>query len=316
MLRQIIFLIQLALLVLTNTAITMAAPLHPLRGEYPIKVVTTIAMLADIAQQIGGERVSTKSIMGQGVDPHTYKASPIDVSTMLGADLILANGLFLEGKMNDVLEKLGQKKSYVPVAERIDQMLLLKPAQFEGHYDPHIWMDPSLWLKVAQVIRDVLSELDSEHREEYLIRFNQLAEKMLELDRKAKSSIASIPVEKRVLVTAHDAFGYFGRAYNIEVKGIQGISTESEAGLKDINLLVDFLVARKIPAVFVESSVSEKNVRALVEGCRARGHDVVVGGELYSDAMGAPGTVEGTYLGMIQHNVRTIVGALGGTPAL
>ncbi|MFN0134319.1 MAG: metal ABC transporter solute-binding protein, Zn/Mn family [Phycisphaerales bacterium] len=279
----------------------------------PLKVVATTGMVADAAREIGRARVKVTVLMGEGVDPHLYKASPRDVRAMADADLVLYNGLHLEGRMADAIEKMSKRKAAVAVAEAIEAAKLRQPAEFEGHFDPHVWFDVSLWSLAAARTRDALIERDAAGKAEYERAATDYLATLGELDAAARETLATIPKEQRVMVTAHDAFGYFGRAYGLEVLAIQGISTDSEASLRDINALVDTLVSRRVPAVFVESSVPRKTIDALVEGCKGRGHSVTVGGELYSDAMGKDGTLEGTYLGMVLHNVDTIARALGGT---
>lgn len=276
----------------------------------PLKVVCTIGMIADIARSIGGDKVEVAGIMGEGVDPHLYKASPGDVRLMSQADAVFYNGLHLEGRMADVLVKMAGRKPTFAVSENIDEKLLREPPEFAGHFDPHIWFNVELWGKAAERVRDALVQLDPKNREYFEEQGRKYLQALTALHQWVKLEIAQIPRGNRVLITAHDAFGYFGDAYDIEVMGIQGISTDSEPSLKDINHLVDLITARKIKAVFVESSVPRKTVDALTEGCRSRGHEVVVGGQLFSDAMGRSGTPEGTYEGMIRHNVNTIVSAL------
>jgi manganese/zinc/iron transport system substrate-binding protein len=279
-------------------------------NDNPANVVATIGMIGDVAARIGGERVRVATLMGAGVDPHLYKASPGDIRTLTGADLILYNGLLLEGKMTDVLVRLASSKPVVAVSERISADQLMHPDGVHEHADPHVWFDVALWMIAAERVRDALIELDPAGKDVYTSNAAALLEEMRTLHAYIGLKILMIPEERRLLVTAHDAFGYFGRAYGIEVRGIQGISTEAEASLKDINTLVDDLVAKKVPAVFVESSVPRKTIEALIEGAASRGHTLVIGGELFSDAMGAPGTPEGTYLGMVRHNVEAIAGAL------
>lgn len=277
-------------------------------GEYPMKAVCTTGMVADLVRNVGGERVQVSQIMGEGVDPHLYKASPGDVNLLNGADVIFYSGLHLEGKMADVFVRMARKKPTFAVTEYVPEDKVLD--NHEGAFDPHLWFDVSLWAEAAGAVRDALKAFDPKHADEYQARADNYQSELRKLHEYAKIQLATVPKERRVLVTAHDAFRYFGRAYEVEVRGIQGISTESEAGVKEINTLVSFLVEKQIKAVFVESSVSDKNVRALLEGCRARGHTVVIGGELFSDAMGKDGTPEGTYVGMVRHNVDTIVKAL------
>jgi manganese/zinc/iron transport system substrate-binding protein len=225
---------------------------------------------------------------------------------------VLYHGLHLEGKMGDALEQLGRTNRVVEVGAAIDATRLLSPTDAAGHPDPHVWFDVALWSATIGPVREALATLDPAGAATFTTNAEEYAKVLADLDAYAKRSIASIPADRRVLVSAHDAFGYFGRAYGIEVLAIQGISTDSEASLKDINALVDLLVARKVPAVFVESSVPPKTVEALVEGCRSRGHALIIGGELFSDAMGKEGTPEGTYVGMVLHNVDAITRALGG----
>jgi manganese/zinc/iron transport system substrate-binding protein len=273
-------------------------------------VTATTGMIADVAQEIGGPYVEVTALMGPGTDPHLYKAREKDIRLLSGADIILYNGLHLEGKLGDVLQKMARKKRVIAVSDHLPRSRLHSWEAAKGAHDPHIWFDVTLWMKVAERLRDVLIQSAPPHKATLAKRAQDLLERMKSLHRWAQKETATIPKERRVLVTAHDAFGYFGTAYDIEVRGIQGISTEDEAGVKDINELIDFIVQRKVKAVFVESSVPKKNIEALVEGCKARGHDLRIGGELFSDAMGKAGTPEGTYLGMVRHNVITIVKAL------
>lgn len=281
--------------------------------EVPFQATATVAMIADIVREVAGDRAEVNGIIGSGVDPHLYKPTAPDIKSMQSADIIFYNGLNLEGKMGDVLVRMATSgKSVHAVTELILDQGDYVITDEEEHYDPHVWMDVQGWIKAVDVVSAGLSGYDPEGAAIYTENANAYKEELVKLDAYAKQVIASIPEEKRVLVTAHDAFGYMARAYGLEVKGIQGISTESEAGVKDIEDLVTFLTERKIPAVFVESSVSDKNIRALAEGAKAKGHEVGIGGELFSDAMGAAGTYEGTYLGMIDHNATTIARALGG----
>lgn len=276
----------------------------------PLNVVCTTGMITDVARNLGGDAVSVTSLMGEYVDPHTYKATPSDHRLLRNADLILYNGLHLEGRMVDAIEALAANQAVVAVAEAIDQNTLRQPSEFAGHYDPHIWFDVALWMKVAERIRDALIQQRPAQQERFTKNAAAYLRQLAELNDYCRLRLQSIPPPRRVLVTAHDAFGYFGRAYGLEVLAIQGISTESEAGVKKVNDLVDALVQRRIPAVFIESSVSPRFIEALVQGCGSRGHSIKIGGELFSDAMGAEGTPEGTYIGMVRHNVDTIVEAL------
>lgn len=286
-------------------------PLINKSAERQYSIVCSTAMICDVVERIAGKRALVTGLIGSGVDPHLYKPTRSDIALLSGADLVFYNGLLLEGKMTDALIKVAVagKKVYA-ISEALDPILLLEPAEFQGHYDPHIWMDPRAWSKIVPAIRDRLIEFDSSASDFYQENATIYMHELEQLDKLAEAALSSIAKNSRVLITAHDAFNYFGRRYEFEVLGIQGISTESEAGIRDIEKMVELLVTRKIPAVFVESTVSERNIRALIEGARARGHHVKVGGQLFSDAMGSSGTYLGTYIGMIDHNVTTIARAL------
>jgi len=273
-----------------------------------LRVVATTGMVAELARAVGGPHVEVFALMGEGVDPHLYKTAPGDIARLLTADLVLISGQHLEGKMAYVLTRLGQKRPVVAVTAGIDESKILQVQG--GVHDPHLWFDVALWSEAIPAVRDALAAIDPAHTETYRANAEAYKRELLALDAWCRERLATIPAAHRVLVTAHDAFGYFGRAYDVEVRAVQGLSTEAEAGVSEVNALVDFLVRRKIGAVFIESSLSDRNVRALVEGCRARGHAIVVGGQLYSDALGPAGTPEGTYTGMVRHNVETIAGAL------
>ena len=281
-------------------------------GTYPYQVVTTVGMITDIVERVAGDHAVINGIIGEGVDPHLYAASTNDVKALRGADVIFYNGLMLEGKMGDVLVRVGRNKPVHAVTEAIQETGDYVITDESEHYDPHVWMDVTGWIKAVEVVRDALLEFDPSHGADYRENAEAYIKELEQLDTYAKEAIGSIPEDQRVLVTAHDAFGYMARAYGFEVHGVQGLSTEAKPGLRDIELLVEFLVEQKIPAVFVESSVPRKSVEALIEGARSKGHEVTVGGELFSDAMGEAGTPEGTYVGMIDHNVTTITKALGG----
>lgn len=283
-------------------------------GEQALyKIVATVGMVEDVVRNIAGDRAEVVGLMGSGVDPHLYKPTRSDVSRLMSADVVFYNGLLLEGKMTDSLIRAATSgKKVYPVTELLDEQFLLEPDEFHGLYDPHVWMDPSAWARTIDVVREKLSEYDPEGTSIYRENAETYAQKIAALNAYAERVLASVPESQRVLVTAHDAFNYFGRRFGYEVVGIQGISTESEAGVQDIERLVNLLVERNIKAVFVESTVSERNIRALIAGAKARGHTVVIGGKLFSDAMGDAGTYEGTYIGMIDHNATIVARALGG----
>lgn len=278
-----------------------------------LRIVCTVGMVADIVRNVAGDRASVQGLMGEGVDPHLYKPTRSDIAAIMQADVVFYNGLLLEGKMTDAFVRAATAgRKVFAVTELLDESFLLTPEDFQGHEDPHVWMDPGAWMKAVEAVRDALSSLDPTHKDEFHARADAYLAHLRQLDEYAQRVLTSVPENARVLVTAHDAFNYLGRRYGYQVVGIQGISTESEAGVMDIEKLVDLLVTRSIPAVFVESTVSQRNIEALIAGARARGHKVSIGGSLYSDAMGPPATYEGTYIGMIDHNVTTIARALGG----
>ena len=281
-------------------------------GADPLKVVCTTGMIADIVENVGGGHVELYCMMGPGVDPHLYQATTGDVQALADADIVFYNGLHLEAKLGDLLVRLASQRPVIAVTENIREEDLLSPAEFEGLHDPHVWMDVSLWMNATNTVMEKLQELDPERTMEYSDSgHSYIAE--LESTHKYLEELASgIPQENRILITAHDAFNYFGRAYGFEVRGLQGISTQAEAGTADVRELAEFIVDIKIPAIFVESSVPQRNIEAVVAACASRGWEVAIGGELFSDAMGSAGTPEGTYIGMVRHNMLTIVNALDG----
>ncbi|MCX7401931.1 MAG: zinc ABC transporter substrate-binding protein [Planctomycetia bacterium] len=273
-------------------------------------VVATTTVVADLVRQVGGERITVDSLMGPGIDPHSYKATPRDTDRLSRADLVVASGLHLEGKLSDILSRLGKRVPMVAVADALPRESLLSVA--ENLYDPHVWFDAKLWSQCPAVVAQALAAIDPAGREQYEANANAYRRSLELLDGRLRDRIATIPQQQRVLVTAHDAFRYFGRAYGIEVVGVQGTSTESEAGLNDINRLVELLVVKKIPAVFVETSVSDRNMTALREGASARGHAVTLGGRLYSDSLGGPDSDAATLEQALVANVETIVAGLSG----
>ncbi len=279
----------------------------------PIRVTATTTVVADLVEQVGGDLVVVESLMADGVDPHSYRATPRDIDRLVRADLIVANGLHLEGKLAELLERIGRKRPFVAVGEAVPQDELLPIGN--GLFDPHIWFDAKLWSYCPFAVADALIQLDSEAASHYQHRAEKYSQDLLELDENVRKKFNEIPRQRRVLITAHDAFRYFGRAYGLEVIGVQGTSTESEAGLADMNQLVDLVVRRQIPAVFVETSVSDRNVTALIEGASARGHVVRLGGRLYSDALGPAGGGGDTLKRALLSNVDTILGAFDTTSA-
>ncbi len=297
--------------ILATTAASFGAAL-PAFAASQLQVVATTGMIADTARRIGGELVAVKGLMGPGVDPHAYRQTRTDIAALTKADLVLWHGLYLEAQMEEFFHKLEKRVDVVAVTDTLPKSLLRGHDDYEDKFDPHVWMDPKLWVFVAERIRDALIEKLPQAQAQLEANAAAFVAELNALSAYAEGALTSVPEDARILLTAHDAFGYFGQAYGFQVLGIQGISTESEAGLNRISALVDMLVERDIRAVFVESSVSDRSIRALIEGAAAKGHDVVIGGELYSDAMGAEGTYEGTYVGMIDHNITVISRALGG----
>lgn len=275
-----------------------------------LHIVTTTGIIADTASRVAGQHARIEALMGPGVDPHLYKASESDVRRLTGAELILYNGLHLEGKMGDILTKMARNKPVAQVTETIPQDRLREPPELAGQYDPHVWFDVSMWKQTLTPIAQELARLDPEHAREYEANAAAFRTELDELDAWVQQQIGTIPPDQRVLVTAHDAFGYFGRRYGMEVIGIQGISTLSEAGLHDVDRVISLILEKKVKAIFIEASVPRRTVEAVQAGARARGHQVAIGGQLFSDSLGAAGTPEGTYVGMVRANVSTIVKAL------
>jgi len=298
----------LGVLALAGGCLREAAP----EDDGKLRVVATTGMIGDIAQRIAGDDAAVTALMGPGVDPHLYKARESDVDVLFAADVVLYNGLHLEARLGDVLEKLAGHKVVAAVGESVPTDRRLMPEGSEGIPDPHIWFDVELWRLAAGEMTAAFIEADPARAEGYRARLAEVQAELAELDSYVRKQARRVPEERRVLVTAHDAFNYFGAAYDFEVVGLQGISTAAEAGTGDVRALVDLIVERRIPAVFIESSVPERNIQAVQEAAAARGVEVAIGGELYSDAMGDAGSEAGTYTGMVKHNIDTIVAALGG----
>ncbi len=281
-------------------------------GAGPVNVVTTTNFITDLVEQIGGNNVKVTGLMGPGVDPHLYKATAGDVRTLQRAEIVFYGGLDLEGKMVELLDRIPRA---VAVTDRIPREQLRKPSASmpsSMRVDPHVWFNVKLWSQTISLVRDALSKLDPANTSMYADRATAYAKRLEQLEAFVRRETARIPKAQRVLVTAHDAFGYFGDAYGFEVRGVQGLSTVSEAGARDVQELAEFLVSRKIRAVFIETSVPKRTIEAVVAAAKAKGWDVRVGGSLFSDSAGKRGTPEGTYIGMVEANVRTIVTALLG----
>ena len=305
---------------ITAAALLLAAcaggDAEPSAADARLRIVATTGQIGDLATNIGGEFVFVESLMGPGVDPHLYVASESDVERLANADIIFYNGLFLEAQMADVFEQIGRSRPVTAVGEAIDHALLLPWGHASGGtYDPHIWFDVTLWSRAAEAVRDTLIEVDPTHAAAYRASAETYLAQLAELDAYVREQAQRLPLDQRVLVTAHDAFSYFGKAYGFEVRGLQGISTASEAGASDVRDLATFIAERQVHALFVESSVPVRNIEALKAAVEAQGWQVTIGGSLFSDAMGSPDTPEGTYIGMVRHNINTIVAALLGESA-
>lgn len=278
-----------------------------------LRVVATTTIVADAVRRVAGEDLEVVSLMGAGVDPHLYKPSAGDVRRLSSADAVFYNGLHLEGKMGEVLEQLGDRGVPVfAVAECVDEDRLIRAESGGSLFDPHVWFDVALWREAVACVRDGLAAVDPVHEAAHRQRADAYLEELRDLEAEVREKLAVIPEGRRVLITAHDAFAYFGRAYALEVRGLLGISTAAEAGAADVQRLADFIAEERIPAVFVETSVPPRFVEALREAVAARGFEVALGGELYSDALGSPGTPAESYVGTVRANVETLVGALGG----
>lgn len=275
-----------------------------------ITVVTTIAQIAEPLSVIGGDKVQVNSLMGPGVDPHLYNATQGDIAKMDKADIVFYSGLHLEGNLTEVFRQIGKSKPVLAIAESIPENQRLKDEQ--GDTDPHVWFDIELWKTALDTAAEGLKMNFPEHAEAFEANKAAYFQELDELKRESTARMNTIPEAGRVLVTAHDAFGYFGRMYNLKVVGLQGLSTEDEIGLTDVDDTIGLLMKYNVPAVFVESSVNQNSINAVIQGAGSRGLRVKLGGELFSDAMGDAGTPEGTYIGMYRHNVKTIVEALGG----
>jgi manganese/zinc/iron transport system substrate-binding protein len=281
------------------------------QNDGKLNVVTTTSMITDLVKNIGGDLINLEGLMGSGVDPHLYKASEGDVSKLSNADVIFYNGLHLEGKLVEVFEKMGsQNIKTIAIAEILDKNTLIGSDYFASNYDPHIWFDVDYWKQATQFVVTKLSEAVPEHAEEFKTNGNEYLVKLDSLKADLNNIIETLQKEKRILVTAHDAFNYFGKAFGFEVVGLQGLSTATEAGVQDVQKLAAFIIEKNVKAIFVESSVPKRTIEALQAAVKSKNHDVIIGGTLYSDALGNDGTIEGTYLGMFNYNVKTIVNAL------
>jgi len=293
------------------TLITVLSCKNKKQDNGKLNIVTTTTMITDLVKNIGGDQVNIQGLMGSGVDPHLYKASEGDVNKLVNADIIFYNGLHLEGKLVEVFEKMGSKtKTPIALAEEIDKSTLIGSDYFASNYDPHVWFNIAYFKHFANKVTTILANKDPNNADIYAENEKLYLAELDMLQEKIKATIETLPKEKRILVTAHDAFNYFGKNYGFEVVGLQGLSTATEAGVQDVQKLSAFIIDRKVKAIFVESSVPKRTIEALQAAVKSKGHEVIIGGTLYSDALGNAGTAEGTYIGMFEYNVDTIVNAL------
>lgn len=300
---------KLALLILLLISFTSCKNEKSTDGK--LNVVTTTTMITDLVKNIGGDNINLQGLMGSGVDPHLYKASEGDVTKLVNADIIFYNGLHLEGKLVEVFEKMERSgKTPIALTDVIDKSTLIGSDYFASNYDPHVWFNIDYFISFGSEVSRVLQEKDPEKAQLYEENWQNYYKRLLSLKSDISLKIEELPKEKRVLVTAHDAFNYFGRSYNFEVVGLQGLSTATEAGVQDVQKLSAFIIEKGIKAIFVESSVPKRTIEALQAAVKSKGHNVEIGGTLYSDALGNTGTNEGTYIGMFEYNVNTIVNAL------
>ncbi|WP_298532523.1 zinc ABC transporter substrate-binding protein [uncultured Algibacter sp.] len=274
-----------------------------------LNVVTTTSMITDLVKNIAGDHTNLQGLMGSGVDPHLYKASEGDVTKLANADIIFYNGLHLEGKLVEVFEKMKQIKT-IAISDALDKSTLIGSEYFASNYDPHIWFNTDYWIQATQFVVQKLAEAIPEQEQVFKANGAKYIKQLEALKLEIQTAVSTLPKEKRILVTAHDAFNYFGKAYGFEVVGLQGLSTATEAGVQDVQKLSNFIIENHVKAIFIESSVPKRTIEALQAAVNSKGHNVTIGGSLYSDALGNSGTIEGTYIGMFSYNVNTIVNAL------
>lgn len=299
-----------AKIVLAFTFITMISCQKSIAENERLTVVVTTNIFYDLVRNIGGDSIQLESLMGPGVDPHLYKPTEGDVGKLVNADVIFYGGLHLEGKMVDIFKKMNSYKTTVSLGDVLDKEQLIESKSFGGNYDPHIWFNVGHFKKLVKEVAKVLSKMDRKNTEYYEINAKNYLKELNELDIYIREKIQEIPETQRVLITAHDAFSYLGEEYGIEVMGLQGISTASEAGVRNVQRLTNYIINHRIKAIFVENSVPRRNIEALQEAVQKKGYNVHLGGELYSDSLGSSDTEEGTYIGMYKHNIDTIVNAL------
>jgi manganese/zinc/iron transport system substrate-binding protein len=299
------------ILIITITVLFFSCKNNSKQDNGKLNVVTTTSMITDLVKNIGGDYINVQGLMGSGVDPHLYKASEGDVTKLVNADVIFYNGLHLEGKLVEVFEKMGSStKTPIELGAFLDKTKLIGSDYFASNYDPHVWFNIAFFKEFTKKVTAVLSEKNPENAANFSKNEKHFLQKLDALEQTVLATIETLPKEKRILVTAHDAFNYFGKNYGFNVVGLQGLSTATEAGVQDVQKLAAFIIENKVKAVFVESSVPKRTIEALQAAVKSKDHDVIIGGTLYSDALGNTGTIEGTYIGMFEYNVNTIVNAL------
>lgn len=291
-------------------AIVASCRLEEKERKGPLHIVTTTGIIQDVVEHIVGDSAEVSTLMGPGTDPHLYKPTPGDIELLDEADIIISNGLHLEGKMADMLDKYSAEKPVIKVSDGIDKAQLIKSADFDDSYDPHIWFDTKIWMDGMEFVAKELARVEGDTTDYFMDNFEAYKKHVDELDQSIRISLESISDSARVLITSHDAFSYFGRRYGIEVRGIQGVSTLSEVGLKDISDMVDFVIERQIKSIFVETSTSDKTAQSIVDGAYDKGYKLTLEGPLYSDALGEPDSDGGNYIGMVKANVEVIVNGL------
>lgn len=298
------------LILLCAAALLFASCANETKKDARPHIVCTTSIIGDVVQNLVGDTIKVTSLMGPGVDPHLYKATQGDIAALTNADVVVYNGLHLEGKMGEIFEKLSKTKPTFAISDGIPKKFLINSTDFQGAEDPHIWFDVTVWVRGVNNLTKNLQAAFPTYADSIEANRQVYAKELYYLHGRIVDQLNKVPAEQRIMITAHDAFKYFGKQYGLEVRGLQGISTTAEYGLQDVSELVKFITKRKIKAIFVESSVPKKSIEAVIEGCRESGHDVKLGGELYSDALGAAGTPEGTYIGMFEHNLKVITEAL------
>jgi len=288
----------------------LGCKIDPDRHKKELEIVCSTSIIRDCIQEIVGDSIRVKSLMGPGIDPHSYNPRPSDISLLNNATVVIYNGLHLEGKMAQLFEELGKRKTVLSVSSGIARNELIVTDPKTGTTDPHIWFDTKIWLDGMSRIVEYLSRAYPKYRKQFEANFKTFRVKVEMEQKELKQELTVIPEERRVLITSHDAFHYFSRCFDVKVRALQGISTTQEPGVQDVVNLVNYIVEHQVKALFVEHSVSPKAIRTVIESCQRKGHHVRVGGTLYSDALGDADSPGKTYLMMLSHNVNTLIKGL------